>query len=103
MGVSKSIDHIQIKIKIPNPSQEPPTSPQAQIKDLKHMDVLCIFKIKIECQNSDHGYMKEQWPYPNQNKDVKPQSGTASILQNYDYGSFKHKWIYPDQDKDVNP
>ena len=46
-GVSKTGDHIQIKINIPNPSQEPPTSFKALNEDLKDMDVLCSFKIKI--------------------------------------------------------
>ena len=46
MGVSKTSDHIQIIIKIPNPSQEPAASPKARNQDLKDMDVLCIFIIK---------------------------------------------------------
>ena len=41
---SKVHDHIQIKIKMSNPSQEPPASSKAQNQDLKDMDVLCIFK-----------------------------------------------------------
>ena len=48
MGVSKSSDHIQIKIKMPNPSEEIPASSKAPNEDLKDFDVLCIFKIKIE-------------------------------------------------------
>ena len=52
MGISKTSDHIQIKIKIPNPSQEPPASSKAPNEDLKDMDVLITFKIKIEGQNS---------------------------------------------------
>ena len=79
MDVSKSSD-IQIKIKMPNPNKEPPTSPKAQKEDLKDMDVLCTFKIKIESQNLDHGCIKDQWPYPNQDQDTKPQSETSSIL-----------------------
>ena len=47
MVVSKTIDHIQIKIKMPNPSQEPPASSKAPNEDLKDMSVLCNFKIKI--------------------------------------------------------
>ena len=43
MGVTKTSDHIGIKIKMPNPSQEPPVSSEAQ----NDMDVLCSFKIKI--------------------------------------------------------
>ena len=72
MGVSKTSDHIQIKIKMPNPSQEPPVSSKALNEDLKDMpnpsqdppgfskvpnqdfkdmDVLGAFKIKIEDKN----------------------------------------------------
>ena len=48
MGVSKTTYYIQIKLNMPNPSQEIPVSSKAQNKDLKDLDVLCIFKIKIE-------------------------------------------------------
>ena len=51
MGISKTSDHIQIKIKMPNPSQEPPASSKAPNEVLKDMDVLYTFKIKIESQN----------------------------------------------------
>ena len=27
------------------------------------MDVLCTFKVKIESQNSECGFIKDQWPY----------------------------------------
>ena len=60
MVVSKTSDHIQIKIKMTNPSQDPPVSSKAPNQDLKDMDVLCIFKIKIESQISDHGCIKDQ-------------------------------------------
>ena len=60
MSLSKTSNNIQIKIKIPNLSQEPPVSSEAQNHDLKDMDVLCTFKIKIESQNLDHGYIKDQ-------------------------------------------
>ena len=62
MGVSKISVHIQIKIMMPNPSQEPPASSKAPNEDLKDMDDLCTFKIEIESQNLDHGYIKDQWP-----------------------------------------
>ena len=55
MGVPKTSDYIHIKIKIPNPSQEPPVSLKDPSDDLKDMDVLCTFKIRIESHNSDHG------------------------------------------------
>merc|ERR1711954_98339 len=58
MGVLKTSDHIQIKIKLPNPSQEPPVSSKAPNEDLKDMDVLCTFKIKIERQNLVMGVSK---------------------------------------------
>ena len=60
MATSKTSDHIQIKVKMPNPSQEPPASSKAPNEDLKDMNVLCTFKIKIESQNSDHRYIKDQ-------------------------------------------
>ena len=60
MVVPKSNDLIQIKIKLPNPSQEPPASSKAPNEDLEDMDVLCTFKIKIESQNLDHMYIKDQ-------------------------------------------
>ena len=50
---NKTHDKIQIKNKISNPSQEPPASSKAPNEDLKDMDVLCTFKIKIE----SHGYI----------------------------------------------
>ena len=90
MGVSKTSDHIQIKIKIPNLCQEPPASSKAPNEDLKDMDVLCTFKIKIESQNLDHGYIKDQWPYQNQDQDAKPQSGTSSVLQSPKWGLQGH-------------
>ena len=34
-GVPKTSDHIQINIRMPNPSQEPPASSKAQNQDLK--------------------------------------------------------------------
>ena len=59
MTVSKTTDHTQIKIEMPNPNQEPPVSSKAPNEDLKDMDVLFTFKIKIESQNLDHGYIKD--------------------------------------------
>ena len=73
--------HIQMKIQMPNSSQEPSASSKAPNNDLKDMDVLCTFKIKTESQNLDHGCIKDKWPYLNQDQDAKPQSGTSSVLQ----------------------
>ena len=74
MAVSKTCDHIQIKIKMPSSSQKPPATFKAPNEDLKDMDVLCTFKIKIESQDLDHGCVKDQGPYQNQDQDAKPQS-----------------------------
>ena len=75
-------EHNEIKVKMRNPSQEPPASSIAPNGDLKDRDVLCAFKIKIESQNLDHRYIKDNQPYMNQDQDAKPQTGTSSILQN---------------------
>ena len=92
-GVSKTIDHIQIKIQMPNPNQEPPASSKAPNEDLKDMDVLCTFKIKIESHNLDHGCTKDQSPYPNQDPGSKPQSGPSSILQSPKLG-LEGTWMF---------
>ena len=88
--VPKTSDNIQIKIKMPNSSQEPPVSSTAPNEDPKDMDVLCTFKIEIGSQNLDHGFSKDQWPYPNRNQDAKPQSGNFSILQSPKWGHKGH-------------
>ena len=59
-GVPKTISNIQIKIKTANPSQEPSAISKAPYQDLKDINILCAFKIKIESQNLDHGYFKDQ-------------------------------------------
>ena len=68
-------------INMSNPSQEALVSFKAPNEDLKDMDFLGTFKIKIESQNSDHGSIKDQCPYPNHDQDIKPQSGSSSALQ----------------------
>ena len=86
---SQNSEHMCTKDKLPyvnqdqdaNPSQKAPASSKAPNHDLKDMDVLCSFKIKIESQNLEYGCTKDQRPYPNQYQDVNPQSGTSSILQ----------------------
>ena len=44
MGVSKTSDHTQIKIKMKIPCQEPPASSKAQNQDLKDMDLSLHFQ-----------------------------------------------------------
>ena len=60
MGLSKISDHIKIKIKMPKPNQQLVASSEAPNEDLKDMNILCTFKIKMEGQNLDHGYIKDQ-------------------------------------------
>ena len=109
-GVLDTSDHIKIKIKVPNPSQAPPGSFKATYEDLEDMDVLSTFKVKIESQILNHGYRNDQWPYPNQDEDTTPQSGTSAILkipkwglkgygcslnlQNQDRGPKFETWVY---------
>ena len=87
MGVSKNSGHIQINIKTSNPSQEPPASSKAPNEDLKDMDVLCTFKIKIESQNSEHGSTKDKWPYPNMikkpNPSQEPPASSKAPIQDF--------------------
>ena len=64
-----------------DPSVEPKVSSKAPNEDLKEIDVLCTFKIKIEIHNLEHGCIQDQWPYTNQDQVAKPQSGTSRILQ----------------------
>ena len=45
MGVPKTSDHIQINIRMPNPSQEPLASSKNPNDDSKDMDVRWTFKI----------------------------------------------------------
>ena len=122
---SPNSEHIKIKIKMPNPSQDSPAPTIAPNQDLKDIDVLYTFKIKIESQNSEYGCIKDQWPYPNEDQDAESQSGTFSILQrsisglighgwslhlemritiqNLEYGCIKDQWPYPNQDQDAKP
>ena len=63
MVVSKTSDHIHIKIKMQNPGQEPPAPTKDTNKDLKDMDILCTFKFKIESWNLEYGCNKDQGTY----------------------------------------
>merc|ERR1712081_12845 len=87
MGVSMTSNHIQVKINIFNPNQEPPAPSKAPNEDLKDMDVLCTFKIKIESQNSEKCVYQRpvtisksisgcQTPFRNLQRPPKPQMRT---------------------------
>merc|ERR1711954_230642 len=84
-------DHIQFKIKMPNPSKEALAFSKAPNQDLKDMDLFYTLKIKIERQNLEHGCIKDQCPYSNQYQDAKPQSGTSSTLQSHKSGIKGHE------------
>ena len=86
MGVPKTSDPIKINIRIQNPSQEPSGSSKAPHQDFKDIDLLCTLETKIESPNTDHGCIKDTWPYPKQDQDAKPQSGTFSVLQSPKWG-----------------
>ena len=58
----KTSDHIKINISMKNTSQEPPVSSKASYGDLKDMDVLCTFKIKIKSQKLNNGVSKTSDP-----------------------------------------
>ena len=115
-------DHIQIKIKMPNPSQEPSASSKAPNQDLKDMDVLFTFKIKMDSQNFEQGCTKDQWPYLNQDQDANPSqeppaSSKAQIQDlkdmnvlcifkfkiDLEHRCIKYQWPYQNQDQDANP
>ena len=95
--------YIQIKIKIPNHSQEHLASSKAPNENLKDMDVLCTFKIKIESQHFDRECIKDQWPYPNEDQDAKPPSGTSSILQNRKWRLKGHECSLHLHKQDIEP
>ena len=48
VGFLKTSEHVQIKIKMPNPGQEPLAYSKVSNEALKDKNVLFIFKIKIE-------------------------------------------------------
>ena len=76
---------------------------QSQYQDLKDKGVLCPFKIKMESQNSEHGWIKDQWPYPNEDQDARPQSGASSILQSPKLELKGHRCSLHLQNQDRKP
>ena len=101
--ISKISDHIKIKIKMPNPSQEPPDPTKAPNQNFKDMDVLCTFKIKIESQHSESRCIKDQWLYTNQDQDTNPQPGSSSPHQNSKSGLKGHTSSNQLQNQDWEP
>ena len=74
MGVPKISDPFPIKIKMPNPSQDPPVFSKAPNQNFKDMDVLGALKIKMRTKilnmglpkTSDYIQIKIKMPNPNQ-------------------------------------
>ena len=60
MGISKTSDDIQIKIKMPNPSRTLSASSKSPNRDFKDIVVLGASKIKIEGKNLEHRSTKDQ-------------------------------------------
>ena len=60
MGVAKISDLIQIKIQMPNLGQEPPASSKFLNQDLKDIDVIGTFTIKIASKTLENGCIKDQ-------------------------------------------
>ena len=79
-----------IKIKMPNPSQEPPASPKDPNEDLKDIDVLCTLKIRIESQNLDHMCVKDSDPIQNKinmpNPSQEPLASSKAPNQDLRHG-----------------
>ena len=103
MGISKTSDHIKIKIEMSNPRQQHQASSTAPNQDFKDMDDLCTFKIKIESPNLNHWYNKDHWLYQNQNQDANSKSGTSSILQSSKWGLKGHGCSLQLQNQDKEP
>ena len=103
MDVSKTSDHIHIKIKMPNPSQEASAPTIAQNQNLKDLDVLCTFKIKKERQNLEYECIKDHWTYQNQNKDANPQLWTYSPHHSPNTGLEGHRCSLHLQNRDREP
>ena len=59
MSVSKISNHIQINIRVTNPTQEPPASSKVPNKDFKYIYLLFTFEIKIEIQHLRHWPIKD--------------------------------------------
>ena len=122
MGIWKTSDHIQIKIKKPNPSQEPPASSKAQNEDIMFFapsksSQRAKIRIMDVSKTSDHIQIKIKKPNPSQkppasykapNEDFKDMDVLCTLKikiesPNLDHGCVKYQWPDPNQDKDAKP
>ena len=76
MVVSMTSGHILIKIKVPNPSQEPPASSKAPNEDLKDMGNL------LHLQNLDREPKFRSWSYQRQLTISKSRSRCQTPVRN---------------------
>ena len=79
-----------LTISKPSLGCQTPVTSKAPNQDLKDMDVLCTFKLKMESQNLDHGCVTDQRRSLYQDSDSYIQSGTSSMLQSCIYGLSRH-------------
>ena len=88
MGETNTCDHIQIKIKMPNPSQESPAPTKVQNGDLKDMDVICTLKIKKRAKiwnmnvpkTSDHIRINIRMPNPSQEPPASSKAPNEDLV-----------------------
>ena len=86
-----------------NPIQKSQVFPKAPNRDLKDMDILFTFKIKIESHNLAQGCIKDQCPCPNQVEDAKSQSGTSSPHESPKSGLKGQECSLHPQNEDKEP
>ena len=60
MGLSKTSDHVKIKIKMLTFSQEPAVSSKGPNQHLKDMDALCTVKFNLDSQYLNHCCINDQ-------------------------------------------
>merc|ERR1712081_56068 len=60
-------------------------------------------KSRLESQILDYGRNKDQEPFPNQDQDAKPKSGTYSVLQSPKRGLKGHECSLHLQNQDGEP
>ena len=75
MGALKTADHIQIKIRMPNPNQQPPLSSKSGLKGhgwSLHLQNQDRAKIRSMCvpKTTDHIQIKIKMPNPSQEPPV---------------------------------
>ena len=102
MGISKTSDHIQIKIKMQNPSQDPSASSKRPNEDLKDMDVLCTLKIKIESKSKNSDHIKIKIPNPSQEPPVSSKAPNEDF-KDIDVLCTKDQWLYTNQVQNAKP